>query len=213
MPNGFTQPDKTIRQLWAAPGGRHDFTVRALRIILPVGVGILAAILISAPLTKRSDISFVLAKDTVAVAKERMRVTAATYRGEDGKGQPFVIKAGSAVQLSSFDPVVRLKDLSATIALTDGPALLSASNGRYDMNRDIIHIDGPLRFTATDGYTLDTRDVAVGLKTRKIASGGPVSGQMPLGNFSADQIRGDLATRIVVLEGRARLHIVQRSAK
>ncbi len=201
------------RQRWAAPGSRHDWMIRFSRIILPSGVGVLAAILILAPLSARGDISFVLAKDSVALAKERMRLTAATYRGEDGKGQPFVLRAGSAVQTSSLDPVVRLGDLSANIALADGPATLKADAGRYDMNRETLMIDGPISFTAADGFQLDTRDVAVGLKTRKLASGGSVSGRLPIGTFTANQISADLNARTVVLEGRARLHITQRRGK
>jgi lipopolysaccharide export system protein LptC len=187
--------------------------VRFSRIILPSAVGILAAILILAPLSARGDISFVLAKDSVALARERMRLTAATYRGEDGKGQPFVLRAGSAVQTSSLDPVVRLGDLSANIALADGPAMLKANAGRYNMDRETLMIDGPISFTAADGFQLDTRDVAVGLKTRKLASGGPVSGRLPIGSFTANQINADLSSRTVVLEGRVRLHITQRGGK
>jgi lipopolysaccharide export system protein LptC len=205
--------ETTARQRWAAPGSRHDWMIRFSRIILPSGVGVLAAILILAPLSARGDISFVLAKDSVALAKERMRLTAATYRGEDGKGQPFVLRAGSAVQTSSLDPVVRLGDLSANIALTDGPATLKADAGRYDMDRETLMIDGPISFTAADGFQLDTRDVAVGLKTRKLASSGPVSGRLPIGTFTANQISADLNSRTVVLEGRARLHITQRRGK
>jgi lipopolysaccharide export system protein LptC len=210
MPN---RHETTARQRWAAPGGRHDWTVRFSRVILPSSVGVLAAILILAPLSARGDISFVLAKDSVALAKERMRLTAATYRGEDGKGQPFVIRAGSAVQTSSLDPVVRLGDLAASISLADGPAMLKADAGRYNMNRETLMIDGPINFTAADGFQLDTRDVAIGLKSRKLASGGPVSGRLPIGTFTANQINADLTSHTVVLEGRVRLHITQRKGK
>lgn len=204
---------RTPRQKWAAPGSRHDWLVRFLRVILPASIGVLGAALLFAPLTKRGDISFVLAKDKVAMATERMRVTTATYRGEDAKGQPFEIKAGSAVQASSRDPVVKLRNLSAGITLKEGPAMLTAEAGRYDMNRDIVMIDGPLSFNTADGYKLDTRDVAVGLKTRRLASGGPVTGQMPLGSFSAGRISADLDARSVTLDGRAHLHIIQGRAR
>lgn len=203
----------SARQRWARPGGSHDWTVKISRIVLPSAVGVLGAILILAPLSARGDISFVLAKDSVAMARERLRITSATYRGEDGKGQAFILRAGSAVQTSSLDPVVRLGDLSAAIDLDDGPATLDARAGRYDMDRETIMIDGPIRFTAADGFQLETRDVAIGLKTRQLASGGPVSGRLPIGTFTANQIRADLATRSVVLEGRVRLHITQRRGK
>ena len=204
---------KSPRQLWAAPNGSHDRIVKWARIVLPSTIGVLAVILVLAPLTMHGDISFVLAKDKVAMATERMRVNTATYRGEDGKGQPFELRAGSAVQTSSRDPVVRIRDLSAAIQLEDGPATLRANSGRYNMDSEIVRVDGPILFSSADGYRLTTRDVAVGLKSRKMASGGPVEGRMPLGNFSAGRLRADLATRTVTLDGRARLHIVQGAAR
>jgi lipopolysaccharide export system protein LptC len=200
---------RTPRQRWARPGGMHDVFVRISRVILPSAVGVLGVVLALAPLGPRGDISFLLSKDGVEMARERMRVTAATYRGEDGKGQRFVIKAGSAVQTSSRDPVVRMNDLSAQITMAEGPATLVANQGSYDMNKEVVRIIGPMHFAAADGYRLETRDVSVGLKTRQIVSGGAVDGRMPLGTFSADRMSADLVARTVTLEGRAHLHINQ----
>ncbi|MFM9852405.1 MAG: LPS export ABC transporter periplasmic protein LptC [Sphingomonadaceae bacterium] len=200
---------RSPRQRRARPGGVHDFVVRVSRIILPSAVGVLGVMLALAPLGSRGDISFILSKDGVEMARERMRVTAATYRGEDSKGQRFVINAGSAVQTSSRDPVVRMDDLSAQITMAEGPATLVANQGSYDMNKEVVQIIGPMRFAAADGYRLDTRDVSVGLKTRQIVSGGAVQGRMPLGTFSAGRMRADLVARTVTLEGRAHLHIDQ----
>ena len=100
--------------------------------------------------------------------------------------------------------------------MTAAPALpssLTANSGRYDMDRDIVNVDGPIVFASADGYRLQTRDVAVGLKTKLMASGGPVSGQMPIGSFSANRLRANLETHSVTLEGGARLHIVQGRAR
>ena len=202
-------PERTALQRWALPRGRHDLFIKFARVILPMIIGVLVAALVAAPLVKTREVSFVLAKDTVALAKERLRVTAALYRGEDSKGQPFNIRAGSAVQVSAKDPVVRMKDLRAEIIQAEGPAMIAANAGRYDMNKEVVSIDGPVQFSTADGYKLATRDVSIGLKSRRIASGGPVSGNMPLGSFGADKITGDLEARTVVLEGRANLHIVQ----
>lgn len=197
------------RRHWAAPHGSHDRLIDFLGWLLPCGIGVLVAFLAIAPLLLRDEVSFVLAKDKVEVAKERMRVTAATYRGEDAKGQPFSLRAGSAVQTSSRDPVVRLNDLSAEIRLAEGPAQIHAERGRYDMNRETVAVDGPILFTAADGYRLETSNVAVDLKSRAVTGTGPVTGRMPLGVFSAGTMRADLPNRTVTLAGRARLRIVQ----
>lgn len=201
------------RQIWAAPGGQHDKLVGFLGWLLPSAIGVLAAFLAIAPLAVRGDISFVLAKDKVEIAKERMRVTAATYRGEDSKGQPFSLTAGSAVQKTSRDPIVNLSDLAAQIRLTDGPAMIRADRGRYNMDSETVAIDGPIHFTAADGYRLETSNVALDLKSRKVTSTGPVQGQMRLGNFSANGMRADLGNRTLNLDGRVKLRIVQGGVK
>jgi len=159
-----------LRRDFAAPGSRHDTVVRWLRIILPVCIGALGALLALAPLTMTGDVSFVLAKEEVAVAKERMRVREALYRGEDSKGQPFSLKAGSAVQHSSKVPIVELEDLQARILLKDGPAVLRANEGQYDMDKEDVIVSGPIQFEAAGGYRLSTQDVTVDLdgKTLKV---------------------------------------------
>jgi lipopolysaccharide export system protein LptC len=77
------------------------------------------------------------------------------------------------------------------------------------MWRQHVNVAGPIRVTAADGYRLETRDVLVDLNQRTLQSHGRVDGRMPLGSFSGDRLRADLNSRTVVLDGRARLRIVQ----
>lgn len=204
---------RDARRRWAAPGSRHDRLIAGARIALPAAIGVLAALLAVAPLTAGRDISFVLAKDRVEVARERMRVSEAVYRGEDRRGQPFQLRAASAVQATSTDPVVKLGDLSASIRLDDGEARLVAPTGRYDMNTERVNVDGPIRVTRGDGSVIQTRDVAVDLQSRTLASARPVDGQIPLGRFSANRLSADLQARTVTLDGRVRLRITQRRGR
>ncbi|CAA9518933.1 MAG: hypothetical protein AVDCRST_MAG91-2079 [uncultured Sphingomonadaceae bacterium] len=201
--------ERAWRQRLAAPGGRQDGVVRIARVALPVAAGVLVALLAVAPLTSGKDVSFLLDKNKVDVASERMRAEAAEYRGRDDKGQPFSLTAASAVQRSSADPTVRLNDLAARIQLPEGPASIVAERGRYDLAAERVAIDGPVQFSAADGYGLETRDVTVDLKTRSLESGGRVDGRMPLGTFSAGRLRADLGERHVVLDGGASLKIRQ----
>jgi len=209
------EADRVRRKLraWAAPGGSHDRTIRLLRLVLPVGIGLLVVALAFVPLARQTDISFVLAKDRVDVASERMRVADARYSGVDSKGQAFMIQAGSAVQRTSADPIVRLADLTARIVLKDGPAAIAARRGRYNIEDEQVLIDGPVVFKSADGYGLRTENVTVDLADRNLESRGRVTGAGPLGTFEADHIRADFDARTVTLEGRARLHITQRQSR
>lgn len=199
--------ERTLRQNWALPGGRHDRLIRLSLVALPLAIGVLAAFLILAPLFMRGDVSFVLDKNKVEVARERMRTQAARYTGADSKGQAFSLTAGSAVQKSSSEPIVRLEKLAAEIQLRDGPAQLRANQGRYDLDSEQVAIDGPIAFRAADGYRLDTRDATVDLKTRKLRSEGAAEGTTPLGTFSGDRLSADLEARTVRLDGNARLRL------
>ncbi len=199
---------RTQRQHWAAPGSRHDRFVTLARWLLPSAIGVLTAFLVMAPIYSSSEVSFVLDKKKVEVAKERMKIQAAQYRGVDDKGQPFSLDAGSAIQRSSAEPVVQLNRLSAAIRLSDGPATVSANSGRYDMRTEQVQLDGPLDFKSAGGYDLRTHDATIDLQQRTLVSGGAVTGQVPQGNFSANKMRADLENRSVRLEGNARLRIV-----
>jgi len=204
---------RTQRQHWALPGGSHDRLVRVLKIVLPIGVAVLAVFLATAPFTMRGEVSFVLDKNDVAVAGERMRVREALYRGEDSQGRPFSLRAGSAVQKTSREPVVEMRDLSARLLMQEGPAVLTAQQGRYWMDTDMVNVDGPVQFAAANGYRLTTRDVNIDLKARTMNSDGAVYGRLPIGTFSGDHLRADLGERTVTLQGNARLRIEQNALK
>jgi len=187
--------------------------VALLRIGLPIAVGVLAAFLVLMPLTTGGDVSFLLDKNKVEVAKERLRLQSALYRGTDGKGQPFTLTAGSAVQKSSAEPIVRIDQLAARLQLSDGPARIVAPKGRYDMDSQRVSLVGPVNVVAADGYKLNTTDSTIDLKTRQMQSGGAVTGTVPQGTFSASKLSADLESHIVRLDGNARLRIVPRKRR
>ena len=201
--------DRTMRRMWAASGSSHDRVVRILRYGLPLVIGVVGAILVFSPFTQRTEVSFLLAKDKVEVAKERMKVTRAEYRGQDGKGQPFALLAGSAVQKSSAEPIVRMTDLSGAIKLVDGPATIVARDGAYNMDTEKVDFPGAVQVKGADGYRIDANNVAIDLKSRSLVGQGGVNGTLNIGHFSANELTADLDKRIVRLQGNARLRINQ----
>lgn len=200
---------RTRRRQWAALGGRHDRLVRAMQLALPVIVGALAAVMLFAPFSNHGQISFLVAKDAIEVAAQRIMVSRAMYRGSDNRGRAFAIAADSAIQRSAADPIVRMTGVDAQVTMAEGPATLSALAGRYDPTRDILIVDGPLRFATSDGYQLDTRDVTINLRDRTAASSRPVTGATRIGRFSANSMAVDLQARTVSLRGNVHLRMTQ----
>ena len=202
-----------VKRHWAEPGGRHDRVVKLAKFGLPVVVLGLVAILAISPFDKRDDVSFILDKKGVDKATERMRIEQARYAGEDNKGNKFVITADRAIQQRSDVPVVAIEGMKARLGLAQGPLVIVADRGNYDLDTQMVQVNGPVRVAGADGYRLETSHVRVDMKQRTLASQGRVSGAMRLGQFEAGQMRADLGTRTVVLDGGVRLKIVQGAVR
>ena len=205
--------ERVVKQRWAEPGSAHDWLVRWLKILLPAAAGVVLVLLALAPLHRKGDVSFILDKKKVQTAAERMRVELARYTGTDNKGQPFVMTANHAVQRSSDTPIVDVQGLFARLTQEQGPMLITADQGRYNLDTQKVSVIGPVKVAAADGFTLNTSDVTLDLKTRQLASNGPAEGAMRLGQFRADHIRADLGSHTVVLDGGARLKITQGAVR
>lgn len=205
--------ERLAKPRWAEPGSGHDQLVRWTKILLPSAVGILLAILALAPLEKKGDVSFVLDKKKVQSAPERMRVEAARYAGTDNKGQQFVMTANRAIQPNSDTPLVDIRGMFARLNQTEGPVLIAADKGRYNLDTQRVAIDGPVKVAGSNGFTLTTSNVLVDLNDRLLESQGPANGALRLGQFHANRIRASLDDHTIVLDGRARLKIVQGTVR
>jgi lipopolysaccharide export system protein LptC len=199
---------RSRRQTFAAPGGSHDRLVRALARVLPMGVGVIAALMIITPLSPRGEVSFLLDRNKVALIDERLSVDNAMYRGRDDRGRPFSLLAGEAVQRSSAEGLVRMRELVAQLLLAEGPARLSADGGVYDIDRETVAVDGPVRLTASDGYRMTASGVSVDLRARMLRGDAGVEGAVPAGTFSANILRADLGARTITLEGNAHFTMI-----
>ena len=199
---------RSQRQHFAAPGGSHDRLVSFLGKVLPMGVGVLAAFMVITPLSPRGAISFLLDRNKVSVIQERLRVDNAMYRGSDNQGRPFSLRAGEAVQQSSREGIVRMDDLLATVVLNEGPARIDAKSGAYDIEGEVVSIDGDVRMTAADGYRMRVSGVAVDLENKRMVGSDGVEGEIPAGSFSANRLEIDMGARTLVLDGAARLRMI-----
>lgn len=184
-----------------------------LKWLLPSAAFALGMTILVWPLLSAQEFSFLLAKDQVAVAKERLRVNRAEYRGKTAAGEAFAISAGSAVQRSSTEPVVVLTALAARLEGKDGPATVEAPSGRYFIDEDRLEVAGPVKLRSDGGYVVDADTVAIDLKRRTVKTDAPVSGRLPMGTFRSNSMTGDLAGKRVSLVGKVHLRINQRGGR
>ena len=202
-----------VQRHWAEPGSRHDRLVRYAKWGLPLIAALFLLVLAIAPFDRQGDVSFILDKKEVDKAAERMRIESARYTGEDNRGNKFEISARRALQQNSDQPIVQIEGMTARLALAQGPLVIAANQGRYDLDTHMVSVPGAVRVVGPDGYRLETRDVEVDLKQRTMRSAGRAAGAMRLGRFEAGNLSADLGERKVVLAGGARLKIVQGAVR
>jgi lipopolysaccharide export system protein LptC len=196
------------RRAFAAPGSSLDRTVRWLAIGLPALVGVVVALMVVTPLGPRGEVSFLLNRNKVATAPNRLFVNNAVYRGEDDRGREFSLSAGEAVQHSAREPVVQMRNLIGRMLLQEGPAVLTAPDGTYNYETQLVTVPNEVRFVAADGYRMNTSGVSIDLENKTVVGTGGVAGAVPAGTFSADSIHANLDQRTVSLDGHARLRMV-----
>lgn len=201
------------RQRAALPGSGHDLRIGLLKWLLPLAAFAVGMTILIWPLLNVREFSFLLAKDQVKVARERLRVSRAEYRGKTSAGEAFAISASSAVQRSSASPVVELTMLAAHLAGREGPADMWAPAGRYFIEDDRLEVTGMVKMRADGGYTLDADTVFVDLRRRRVSTQSAVRGRLPMGSFQADRMTGDLSGNRVSLIGNVHLRINQRGGK
>ena len=205
--------ERATKQRWAVPGSTHDRLVGFAKVALPSAVGVVIAFLAMAPLDNRGDVSFILDKNQVENAPERMRVEQARYTGEDNRGQKFLITANRALQRTSEQPIVDIWGMLAQFGLSQGPVTVAANQGQYNLDEQKVAVHGPVRVNGPEGESLLTRDVTVDLKQNTMSSNGGVAGRMKLGRFQAGRLRADLNSGTVVLDRGTRLKIVQGAVR
>jgi lipopolysaccharide export system protein LptC len=205
--------DLTRRQQAALPGSSKDRIFGVLKIALPAAAVVVLATIIAWPLVSAQEFSFLLAKDQVEMATERLRINNAVYRGETANGEAFVISAGGAVQRTSALPIVELIALNAKLKMEDGPATVTAPAGRYFIETDMLQITGPVRFDSASGFSLVSQTVDVDLNARTVVTTHPVTGVLPIGNFRASSLTADIQGRNVVLDGGVHLRINGRAGR
>ena len=201
--------ERAVKRHWAEPGSRHDHIIRIAKYALPIFGFLLLVMLVVSPFDRKGDVSFILDKNQVDKAEERMKIESARYAGEDNDGRSFVITADHAVQPTSDQPVVNIEGMKARLDLERGAVAMAALKGMYDLDRKLVSVVGPIHIAGPDGYTMKTRDVTVDFANKVMASDGPVSGTMRLGEFSAGRMTTDLENRTVRLDGGVRLKIRQ----
>ncbi len=199
--------EREARRHSMMPGGPRDAFVAIAKWVFPAASILLTVVLIVLPLSATQEFSFLLSKDSAPHAGERLRIQQATYRGETTKGEPFEIRARSGVQKTSAVPVVVLSGLSARVEQAVGPAMVTAPSGEFFIEQNRLRVNGPVVARSASGYSLDGNSIDVDINANRVTASEPVSGTLPMGEFSANSFSADITGRKVSMTGGVKLRI------
>lgn len=191
-------------------GGAYDRFIKLAKDALPLAALMLLLAILILPFVGDREFSFILDKNKVALAGERLKVEAPVYKGSDSRGRAFTLTADRAVQKSSADPTVMLQRLRAVLDAKEGRIELTADEGRFLMKKEQLFVSGQIAILREDGYRFTSQDVLVDLKSRIAYSTSGIDGTGPLGAFKAGSFRLDLASNSIIFGGGTKLHLVQR---
>ncbi len=129
--------------------------------------------------------------------------------GSDDKGNPYVITAEAAIQDASNAKRARLRQIEADVTTGQrGWVNARARQGSVDMAAGKLELSGGIDLFSDSGYELHTMTASLDLGDNIVAGNNRVTGQGPLGSFSADGFRADRDKGQLLLIGHVQMTII-----
>lgn len=169
---------------------RHSGRVRFLRRAAIAG-SLLAIVLISAaaflnPL-KRMPVDISVGR--VGLNGTKVTLDFPKINGVQEDGQPFEIKARSAIQDITAPDVVDLLGIQSKIGAADNSTTwVSANRGTYDSSHDKLTLEGDVRIKNSGGYDIWLTSARIDFKTGGLVSQEPVKVVLDGGTIRAKQL-------------------------
>lgn len=164
----------------------HSRWVRGLRIAIPSGallaIGATVVFLYLDPF-RALPVEFDLG--SLNLDGSKITMDRANLRGFKDGDLPFAITADKAVQDVRTPYIVEMEGLKSDIMMPDhSAAKISADQGVYDSQKDILTVKGHVDF-ATSRYHVMMRSGTIDFKTNRVVSKEPVSVRMGGGAIDA----------------------------
>ncbi len=196
---GLTQPPVTVTA--------YDRWVVAMRLLTTAVAVVTGLVVLLLPLLHEQPLTIHVAREKLERHEGAIVVVSPRYRGVDDKGRAFLIEAARALQETADAPDIALEELGVNLVTTDGRTVsLHAPRARYFPEADEVRI-ARLEGRTSDGYVFRSARGVLAIKERRLALEGPVTGEGPLGRFTAAGAVYDAESRRLLLAGPARFTI------
>lgn len=182
---------------------RRSGLVKTLRWALPAVMAVIALFLVGAVV-----VSGVKTSPQVKAAQTAIRLVNARFLGRVKDGRSFQIGAINATRDEKNLNVVVLNEPNLTIGgETATPSRLSARRGEYDEVSRMLTLTGDVRIDDGTGRRLNSERAVIDMKEGKIVGQEGISGDGPMGQFSAQSYDVNQKDKKLEFKGRVRARL------
>jgi lipopolysaccharide export system protein LptC len=190
------------------PSRRYSQIVDLLRFLLPATALLLIILVIAWPQVIGRYGSLILptfARGLVDRA-DVMRMHQPRYVGRTGDAEPYEVTAVSAYLDPTQPNQIYLDQLAADLATaSDLQMHLTAVTATYDRAREKLDLTGGIEVVTSDGYQFQTESAHINLRLGRVIGQGPVAGQGPAGQLSAERFAISDGGKLLRFDGRVKM--------
>ncbi len=181
-------------QARALPGGGEDprrrLIMRLVKFVLPAVALVFLALMVVWPRLFKQESQFELTTADVSRVKDDLRMSSPRFTGMSADNRPYMVTADSAVQDVNDHELVKLDNLQADLAMSDGSWLsVTAKSGLMHSALQTLQLDGQIEAYSDLGYAFYTQSAQIDLDAGTLSASTPVRLQGPLGHLRASTMR------------------------
>ncbi|MBW7947746.1 MAG: LPS export ABC transporter periplasmic protein LptC [Pseudorhodoplanes sp.] len=197
----YTRSDEVAEPGFMAQGGgserafrgaqRHSRNVRLLRILIPAGLGLAAAVILGMTYFNPMRLLYKLPSDlgTLVISGSKITMESPRLAGFTRDSRAYEVNARAAAQDLARPDIVELKDLRAKIDMQDKSAVeMLSTGGVYNTKSEILTLGPGIRLTSTTGYEARLAEAVVDIRKGNIVSDKPVEVKMLKGTLNANRL-------------------------
>ena len=189
-----------------AKAKRHSSRVRALKIAIPAGAFIAAALVFAASVYKPFGDIPGLTIGGISISGSKIAMENPRLTGFRQDSRPYEVNAKAAFQDVRKPGVVELKDVNARLT-TDGAgtvATLVSAAAVFDTSKEFLDLTQEIRITTNRGEEILLRSASVDMKAGTAVSREPVKVTTQNGTIEADAVQVTEGGRTLSFQGRVR---------
>lgn len=194
---------------------RYSVFVTVMKRALPVAaIAIVVAVIAYSVIPRRQE-KFSLFYRQSGTGADQLTMTRPRLTGTDAKGNPYTITVKEATQDPNDPHRASLKQVEADMQYDSGQnwASATAGDGFFDMDAGMLTLGQGISLYTDSGYELHTKAANVDLKKGLFQGEDKVTGQGPLGSFSADRFAIDRLDKHIRLDGHVHMTMYPKEAR